>query len=115
MCSAAVTGRGAAWMAAVWPAVYFFDQNCGVHEPMAARSLTALLEKLERQRYRFGAGEAERTVRLITELGRRRFTDVDLLIRFHEVLLFVRAFAHSAAVARASERLLRSFERRVEE
>jgi hypothetical protein len=50
---------------------------------------------------------------LLRRLGRRRFGDTGSLIRFHEALLFLRAFPQSAAVARLTEALLSSFAGRV--
>jgi hypothetical protein len=82
---------------------------------MATRSLDRLLTQLEQCRYRFGAGEGTRVVRLLSRLSRQRFADVPSLIRFHEALLFLRAFPHGLRVVRKSEELLRSFAQRVEQ
>ena len=45
--------------------------------------------------------------------GRLRFRDAESVIRFHEALLFLRAFPPSAGVVRQTEALLSSFHRRV--
>jgi hypothetical protein len=82
---------------------------------MATRSLDRLLTQLEQCRYRFGTGEGTRVVRLLSQLSRQRFADVASLIRFHEALLFLRAFPHGPRVVRKSEELLRSFAQRVEQ
>src|ERR1700691_1872001 len=82
---------------------------------MAASSLDRLLHQLEEWRNRFGRGEAARVVELLSCLGKRRFSDVASLIRFHETLLFLRAFPHGPEVVRQSERLLRGFSKRVEQ
>jgi hypothetical protein len=82
---------------------------------MATRSLDRLLTRLEQCRYRFGTGEGTRVVRLLSQLSRRRFADVPSLIRFHEALLFLRAFPHGPRVVSESEELLRSFAQRVEQ
>jgi hypothetical protein len=82
---------------------------------MATRSLDRLLTRLEQWRYRFGAGEGTRVVRLLSHLSRQRFADVPSLIRFHEALLFLRAFPHGPRVVRKSEELLRTFAQRVEQ
>jgi hypothetical protein len=50
---------------------------------------------------------------LLERLSRRKFHDPESLIRLHELLLFVRAYPHNAAVARLSEELLRGFGDRV--
>ncbi len=71
----------------------------------------ALLDRLDRARHRRpGAGE---TLRLLRRAGGLEFRDTARLIRFHESLLFLRAYAHSLAVLRLAERLLGSFEKRV--
>ena len=81
---------------------------------MTRHSLDQLLTHLEEMKGRFGRAEAVRTQRLLAALGRRRFADAEPLIRFHEVLLFLRAFPQSPAVLRITEMLLSSFRNRVE-
>ena len=71
----------------------------------------ARLERLEAVRHvRPGAREAER---LLRALSRRRFADAERLIRFHEAVLFLRAFPHARGVLSAADGILRSFEKRV--
>src|SRR6202162_4773710 len=82
---------------------------------MTTRSLDRLLTRLEQCRYRFRAGDGTRVVRLLSQLSRQYFADVPSLIRFHEALLFLRAFPHGSRVVRESEELLRSFAQRVEQ
>jgi hypothetical protein len=53
-------------------------------------------------------------MQLLSALAKRQFPDGTSLIRFHESLLFVRAFPRSPGVARAAEKLLRSFSARVD-
>jgi uncharacterized protein YjaG (DUF416 family) len=77
-------------------------------------SLEHLLSQLEESKRTFG-GNVARTERLLSQLGRRRFRDVDSLIRFHEVLLFVRSHPQSSSAFRAADRLLSTFNKRVEE
>ena len=81
---------------------------------MAHPSLDQLLTRLEAMKGRFGPAEAEHTERLLAALGRRRSPDPESLIRFHELLLFLRAFPQSAAVLGMTEALLSSFRNRVE-
>jgi len=82
---------------------------------MINRSLDRQLAQLEDiMKSRFGRAEAERTERLLVRLGRRRFPDPESLIRFHEVLLFLRAFPPSGRIVRQTEALLSSFGTRVE-
>jgi hypothetical protein len=82
---------------------------------MASSSLDRLLHQLEESRSRFGRGEAARVIHLLSALVKRRFSDAASLIRFHEALLFLRAFPHGPEVFRQSERLLRSSSTRVEQ
>ncbi len=71
----------------------------------------AILRRLERARHvRPGAGEARRAI-----ASARGFasSDPERLIRFHEALLFLRAYPHDRHVRDGAERLLRAFARRV--
>jgi hypothetical protein len=81
---------------------------------MPAKSLERQLTRLEVCRYRFGRGEAARVVNLLRWLNARRFTDTASLIRFHEALLFLRAFPQGPVVVRAAERILNDFHKKVE-
>jgi hypothetical protein len=82
---------------------------------MTTNSLGRLLTRLEQCRYRFGTGEEIRVGMLLSQLSRQYFADAPSLIRFHEALLFLRAFPHASRVVRKSETLLRSFAQRVEQ
>ena len=81
---------------------------------MPAKSLDRLLSQLEDARYRFGPGEAASIVKLLNSLGAARFPDAKSLIRFHESLLFLRAFPQGPGVLRKTEQLLNTFHQRVE-
>src|SRR5580704_16258504 len=81
---------------------------------MASSPLDRLLYELEQSRNRFGRGESARVAELLSQLGRRRFSDTTSLIRFHEALLFLRAFPQGPEVVRSSEPPLRDFSKRVE-
>src|SRR5271167_1150540 len=81
---------------------------------MATTILDRLLTQLEASRYRFGRNQATRIVKLLNRLDAAAFPDPASLIRFHEVLLFLRAFPQAPAVVRATERILNSFHRKVE-
>jgi hypothetical protein len=72
------------------------------------------LAELESSRYRFGPGEAARVAKLLSRLAAARFSDTASLLRFHETLLFLRAFPHGPAVVRATEQILNKFHTRVE-
>jgi len=81
---------------------------------MAANALDRQLTELEASRYRFGRNQAARVVKLLNRLNAARFPDPASLIRFHEALLFLRAFPQGPAVVRVTERILNSFHKKVE-
>lgn len=86
----------------------------GREPAMPANALDRQLTQLEASRYRFGRGEARRVVDLLRRLQSTRFVETGSLIRFHEALLFLRAFPHGPAVVRATQRILKDFYKRVE-
>jgi hypothetical protein len=81
---------------------------------MAMNALDRQLAQLEACRYRFGQNEPARIVKLLQRLDAARLTDPALLIRFHEALLFLRAFPQGRHVVRVTERILNRFHRNVE-
>ena len=81
---------------------------------MAANAVDRQLTELEAFRYRFGPGEAARVVKLLKRLDATRFPDSSSLIRFHEALLFLRAFPQGPSVVRVTERIMNSFHMKVE-
>jgi hypothetical protein len=81
---------------------------------MAANAIDRQLAQLEACRYRFGPREAARVVKLLKSLDAARFRDSLSLIRFHEALLFLRAFPQGPAVVRVTELILNSFHKKVE-
>ena len=81
---------------------------------MAATTLDRQLTQLEACRYRFGRHEAATVVHLLKRLNTARFPDPASLIRFHEALLFLRAFPQAPSVLRVTERILNSFHKKVE-
>lgn len=84
---------------------------------MPANTIDALLatalDRLAGLMRRFESGDSLRAQKLLAQLGRRRFPDAASLIRFHEILLFLRAYPHNSAIRRSSEELLASFHKRV--
>lgn len=78
-------------------------------------SLDHLLSQLEESKRKFGADNGERTQQLLAQLGRRRFRDVDYLIRFHEALLFIRSHPQGKIAFQLAEGLLLTFGGRVQE
>ena len=79
---------------------------------MAVPTITHLLDELEQSKDRYGRGEAARVESLLDALARRRFVDAESLIRFHEALLFLRAFPQGPGVVARTERILNSFHQR---
>jgi hypothetical protein len=72
-----------------------------------------ILERLEQAKRRFGPGEGLRTAELIAAAAQERFPDAAPLVRFHEALLFLRAYPAGPEVAHEAERVLAGFAARV--
>ncbi len=77
-------------------------------------TLDALLTSLEARKNCFGRGASSHTQALLDQLARHPFRDSRSLIRFHESLLFLRAFPQWRMVVAKIERLLDTFHTRVE-
>jgi hypothetical protein len=82
-------------------------------ETVAANTLDALLDRLSELKCRFEQDNSLRVQKLLAQLGRGLFPDAVSLIRFHEILLFLRAYPHTPAIRQSSEELLTSFHKRV--
>src|SRR5437773_1261524 len=82
-------------------------------ENVPANTINVLLNRLAGLMRRFEPGDSLRAQKLLAQLGRRRFPDAASLIRFHEILLFLRAYPYNSAIWRGSEELLASFHKRV--
>ena len=74
-----------------------------------------LLDRLEELKRPAGERELARLRGLLAQLELRKLRDAGELIRFHESLLFMRAYPQSAGQLRTVERLLYSFKKRVDE
>jgi len=74
---------------------------------------TELLNGLDELKNQFTPDVSRRIERLLEQLSRKKFTDTDSLVRYHEILLFLRAYAQTASMARSTERELRGFSNRV--
>src|SRR5260370_6803210 len=81
---------------------------------MAANAVDRHLTQLEACRYRFGSHESAHVVKLLRRLDAARFADPASLIRFHEALLFLRAFPQGPSVVRVTGRILSSFHKKLE-
>lgn len=79
---------------------------------MATRNCIRLLSELEELKRRFGAAP-RRLEQKLRALGRCEIDDADELIRFHETLLFLRAYPSNAKVLKQVEKMLSTFESRV--
>jgi hypothetical protein len=76
-------------------------------------TIDALLTRLEGAKNRFGRGGAAETKELLAQLSRHDFRDAESLLRFHETLLFVRAFPPVPSLVPRIEKVLNTFELRV--
>lgn len=82
---------------------------------MPSNPLNAALDRLNVLKRSFGPKDSQRAEKLLGQLARRRFRDAASLIRFHEILLFMRAYPHNPAILQKCEELLASFHQRVAE
>jgi len=73
-----------------------------------------LLTQLEAAKNRFDPGHVALIAKLLVQLSNVEISDPHQLIRFHECLLFLRAFPHAAAQVPRVERLLNTFHHRIE-
>ncbi len=72
-----------------------------------------LLDLLDEAKRRFGKGDAQIVAATLTSLASKKIKDAESLLRFHELLLFVRAYPANARVLRLAEANLNSFADRV--
>ena len=81
---------------------------------MPTPTLEQLLDQLDELKR--PAADARGRARLngvLAQVARRDFRDAASLIRFHEILLFLRAYPQSRALLVQTEKILSSFKRRV--
>lgn len=71
------------------------------------------LDQLSEMKGVFGRDAARRTVELLERLRRARFRDAAVLIRFHDLVLYLRAFPQSATVVRLADEILFSIHEQV--
>jgi hypothetical protein len=81
---------------------------------VTVQSIKRVLDRLDEAKRRFGPGAHKQTEKLLTQLNRAVETSPASLIRFHELLLFVRAYPQSARVMELAERALKTFPVRIE-
>ena len=82
---------------------------------MPRANTTHLLDQLDDVKNQFAPNVARRIERLLNQLARKDFNDTDSLVRYHEILLFLRAYPHNPSIVRVTEKELRGFSRRVAE
>ena len=80
---------------------------------MPRANTTHLIEQLDELKNQFAPNTARRILRLVEQLSRKNLNDTDSLFRYHEVLLFMRAYPQNASLVRATENELRGFSKRV--
>ena len=79
----------------------------------SSATLPGLLDQLEAAKRRFELGGQAHTAKLLATLGRRNFPDAQSLIRFHESLLFFRAYPADEEIRGIAGSLLASFQERI--
>lgn len=72
-------------------------------------SPSSLLKEIEKAKFAYGDGAADRKLELLRALGRRRMNRAKEVFRLHEALIFLRAFPDNREVFDAVERLLAGF------
>ena len=77
------------------------------------KSLRSRLSKLEENKFRHGRGCAAAVEKLLISLKDAQFDDAESLIRFHDALLFLRAFPQSRKVVQLAENLLAGISQQV--
>lgn len=80
---------------------------------MPSNTLEHLLGQLDELKRRFDPISRAQILKALAQLDARRFTNAISLIRFHEQLLFIRAYPQSAQVLRRVEKMLSAFIERV--
>jgi hypothetical protein len=76
-------------------------------------ALGQALDRLDQLKTQFGSKPAQQILSLLKRIARRRITDADLLLRLHELLLFIRAYPHSPSVLKAADEALLFIQSRV--
>jgi len=77
-------------------------------------NINRVLAQLDESKNRFDEVGARRTEAVLRRVKQLQFNTADALIRFHEILLFLRAYPQSSRIAQLSESLLHDFGARVQ-
>lgn len=94
---------------------YKITKSTDMSRTLKASSARRLLEKLQEAKLQFGREAGAGTLKLLAAAGSTRFRDAASLIRFHELLLFIRVYPQNPQVARKADELLAGFAQRVAE
>ncbi len=76
--------------------------------------ISSLLDQLDELKSQFGSARQRSLEAIIARLSRLDFEDAEALLRFHELLLFVRAYPQNVRLKRLAESVLKGFGHRVE-
>lgn len=80
---------------------------------MTSKSITTALQNLEVAKHDFSRQGCVAIERALLRLTSAKLNDSDLLIRYHEALLFLRAYPQNSRLLKLTEAELRSFQARV--
>lgn len=80
---------------------------------MPRNSINRVLDQLEELKSQFGAREQRTVERLLSRLVKLDFLNPEALVRYHEILLFLRAYPHNQRILRTAEAELSGFAERV--
>ena len=80
---------------------------------MPRDNTTNLLTELDELKNQFTPAASDRVERLLEQLSHKKFNDTDSLLRYHEILMFLRAYPRDASMVRSTERELGDFSNRV--
>jgi hypothetical protein len=75
-------------------------------------SINRLLDQLDELKGHFGSREAAAIERILSSFSQRKVGNVETLVRFHEILLFLSAYPQGPRVRQLAETELRSFSKR---
>jgi hypothetical protein len=76
--------------------------------------LHSTLDRLDDLKKRFEPGASSAIEKALVRLERQKFDDAETLVRYHELLLFLRAYPSHSGIVTITEKELASFPRRLE-
>lgn len=81
---------------------------------MTIRTINSILDRLDDLKKRFDPGAFSATEKSLARLSRQKFSDAETLVRYHELLLFLRAYPSHPQIVTLTEKELSTFPQRVE-